>query len=192
VKNFIAKFDQWSRVFENESEENVNQKIEDLRQLVDLGMIDQHEITAFLRKRGVPDIIEHVPEIQEIINSPEYLELQEHGLGLVSSRTQLLRGNILLGFPGYRPHDGYAIGIYPGVKLIRRMTPKGIWTGVRGRTPYGIGSMDFLIKKLDFVPDDQFYRVAMRWILDHIDLEDPQFSVKRKTRKGYFNHDQDS
>lgn len=187
MKNFVTGFSKWSKVFENESEEDINQKIEDLRHLAELGMIDPSEITSFLRKRGVPTIIQNVPEIQEIVNSPEYHELQEQGLGIVSSRTQLMRGNIILGFPGYRPHDGYAIGIYPDIKNIRRMTPKGIWTGVRGRTPYGIGSMDVMIKKLNFIPDDQFYRVAMRWILDHIDLEDPQFSVKRKTRKGYFD-----
>ncbi len=189
MKNFVIGFKQWSKIFENESEEDVNQKIEDLRQLVDLGMIDQQEITSFLRKRGVPTIIQNVPAIQEIVNSPEYKELQEHGLELVSSKTQLLHGTILFGKPGYRPYDGYAIGIFPGVKIIRRMTPKGIDLGIWGRR---IGSMDFRIKNIDFVPDDQFYRVAMRWILDHIDLEDPQFSVKRKTRKGYFNHDQDS
>ena len=97
-----------------------------------------------------------------------------------------MRGNVLFSFPGYRPHDKYAIGIYPGIKKIRRMTPKGIALGVWGRR---IGSMDFLIKNLSFVPDDQFYRVAMRWILDHIDFEDPQFSVKRNTRKGYFDQD---
>jgi hypothetical protein len=189
VKNFVAGFGQWSKLFESESEEEVNQKIEDLRQLADLGMIDRQEITEFLRKRGVPTIMNSVPEIQEIVNSPEYQELQELGLGIVSSKTQLLRGNVIFGFAGYRPHDGYAIGIYPGVKKIRRMTPKGIPMGVRGRSPYGIGSMDIQIKDLGFVSDDQFYRVAMRWILDHIDFEDPRFSVKRNTRKGYFDQD---
>ena len=186
MKNFVAGFGQWSRVFENESEENIDQKIEDLRQLIDLGMIDQQEITAFLRKRGVPAIIENVPEIQEIMDSPEYRELQSHGLELVSSKTQLLNGSILFGFPGYRPYDGYAIGLYPGPKLIRRMTPKGIDLGIRFRRK---GSMDFRIKDLRNIPEDSFYRVAMRWILDHIDLEDPQFSVKRNTRKGYFDQD---
>jgi hypothetical protein len=184
VKNFVAGFGRWSRVFENESEEDINQKIEDLRQLVNLGMIDKQEITAFLRKRGVPAIIENVPEIQEIVNSPEYRELQEHGLELVSSKTQLLNGSILFGFPGYRPYDGYAIGLFPGPKLIRRMTPKGIDLGIWRR---GIGSMDFRIKDLSNISDDRFYQVAMRWILDHIDLSDPGFSVKRKTRKGYFD-----
>jgi hypothetical protein len=187
VKNFVAGFGKWSTVFENESEEDINQKIEDLRHLAELGMIDAQEVTAFLRKRGVPTIIENVPEIQEIVTSPEYQELQDHGLELVSSKTQLFNGSILFGFPGYRPHDGYGIGLFPGPQVIRRMTPKGIWTGVRGRTPYGIGSMDIRIKDFRDIPSDQFYRVAMRWILDHIDLDDPHFSVKRKTRKGYFD-----
>jgi len=169
-----------------ESEDEINRRIEDLRQLVDLGLIDQHEITAFLRKRGVPTIIENVPEIQEIVNSPEYAELQSYGLKLVSSKTQLLNGSILFGFPGYRPYDGYAIGLFPGPKMIRRMTPKGIDLGIWGRR---IGSMDFRIKELKDIPRDKFYRVAMRWILDHIDLEDPEFSVKRRTRKGYFDRD---
>ena len=187
MKNFVAGFEQWSRIFENESEEDINQKISDLRQLVDLGMIDKQEITAFLRKRGVPSIIENVPEIQEIVESPEYRELQSHGLELVSSKIQLLRGNILFGFPGYRPHDGYAIGLFPGPHLIRRMMPKGIPMGVRGRTPYGIGSMDFRIKELTNIPADQFYRVAMQWVLDHIDLSNPKFPVKKKTSREYFN-----
>jgi hypothetical protein len=189
MENFVTGFGKWSRVFENESEEDINQKIEDLRQLVYLGMIDDREITAFLRKRGVPSIIDNVPEIQAIVSSPEYAELQSHGLELVSSKTQLLNGSILFGFPGYRPHDKYAIGLFPGPKVIRRMTPKGIWTGVRGRRPYGYGSMDIRIIDLRSTPEDQFYRVAMRWILDHVDLEDPEFSVKHKTRKGYFDQD---
>ena len=186
MKNFVAGFRKWSRLFENESEENVNQKIEDLRQLAELGMIDKQEITSFLRKRGVPTIIEHVPEIQEIVNSPEYQELQERGLELVSSKTQLFNGSILFGFPGYRPRDKYAIGLFPGPKVIRRMTPKGIDLGIRNRS---VGSMDIRIKDLRAIPEDQFYRVAMRWILDHIDFDDPRFSVKRNTRKGYFDQD---
>ena len=186
MKNFITGFGQWSRIFENESEDDVNQKIEDLRQLVDLGMIDQHEITAFLRKRGASTIIQNVPEIQEIVSSPEYAELQSYGLELVSSKTQLLNGSILFSFPGYRPRDKYAIGLFPGPRVIRRVTPKGIDLGIRNRSE---GSMDFRIKDLHNIQPDRFYRVAMRWILDHIDLEDPKFGMKRKTRKGYFDQE---
>jgi hypothetical protein len=171
-------------VFENESEEEITQKIEDLRQLADLGMVDQREIRDFLKGKGSAAIIKHDPEIAAITQLPEYRELQEKGLDIVSSRTQLLNGSIIFAYPGYRRHDGYAIGLFSGIRLIRRMMPKGIPMGIRRRR---YGSMDFEIKKLRFVPGDQFYRVAMRWILDHIDFDDPQFSVKRNTRKGYFD-----
>ena len=184
MKNFVADFREWSRVFENESDEEITQKIEDLRQLADLGMVDQQEIRDFLKGKGAAALIKHDPEIIAITQLPEYRELQEKGLDIVSSRTQLLSGSIIFAYPGYRRHDGYAIGLFPGIKLIRRMMPKGIPLGIRSRR---YGSMDFEIKRLNFVPNDQFYRVAMRWILDHIDFDDPQFSVKRNTRKGYFD-----
>lgn len=183
MKNYIVHFKEWSRVFENESDD-IDQQIADLRQLVDLGMIDPLELKAALRKKGHSAIIEYTPEYKEILNSPEYRELQERGLELVSSKTQLLNGSILFGRPGYRPKDGYAIGIFPGPMLIRRMMPKGIPLGVWGRRT---GSMDFLIKKLNFIPQHKFYRVALRWILDHIDFDDPKFPVKSNTRKGYFD-----
>ncbi len=186
MKNFVAGFKEWSRVFENESEEEITQKIEDLRQLADLGMVDQQEIRDFLKGKGSAALIKHDPEITAITQLPEYRELQEKGLDIVSSRTQLLNGSIIFAYPGYRRHDGYAIGLFPGIRLIRRMMPKGIPMGIRSRR---YGSMDFEIKKLRFVPGDQFYRVAMRWILDHIDFDDPQFSVKRNTRKGYFDQE---
>ena len=186
MKNFVAGFREWSSVFENESDEEITQKIEDLHQLADLGMIDQHEIRDFLKKKGPSAMIKHLPEIAAITQLPEYGELQEKGLELVSSRTQLLNGSIIFAYPGYRRHNGYAIGLFPGPKLIRRMTPKGIPLGIRSRR---YGSMDFEIKRLRFVSDDQFYRVAIRWILDHIDFNDPMFSVKRNTRKGYFDQE---
>jgi hypothetical protein len=186
MKRFVSDFKQWSRVFENRSEEDPNQELEHLSVLADLGFIDDVEVKKVLRTRGVPDIIKYTKYIQEIVDSPEYGELQEHGLELVSSKTQLLNGSIIFGRPGYRSHDSYAIGLFPGPKLIRRMTPKGISLGIRGRR---IGSMDFRIKDLRDIPESQFYRVAMRWILDHIDFNDPKFSVKSRTRKGYFNQD---
>ena len=186
MKRFVSDFKQWSRVFENRSEEDPNQELEHLSVLADLGFIDDAEVKKVLRTRGVPDIIKYTKYIQEIVNSPEYGELQGHGLEIVSSKTQLLNGSILFGRPGYRPHDSYAIGLFPGPKLIRRMMPKGIPLGVWRRK---IGSMDFIIRKLHDIPESKFYRVAMRWILDHIDFNDPEFSVKRRTRKGYFNQD---
>jgi len=193
VKKFIADFTSWAQVFESRSQEEVTQRIEDIKQLVDLGMVKPDELTAFLKKEGVSAMIEHMPEIKRITDSLEYREILERGLVLVSSPTQLLNGTIVFGYPGYRLRDQFAIGLFPGTKTIKRMTPKGIPMGVEGRSPYGIGSLDFRIKQLENVPDDQFYRVAMRWILDHIDFEQidrrsgtPFFPVKNRTRAGYF------
>ena len=183
MKNFIHTYRKWSSIYESE-EYDAQEQIDDLKNLVRLGLIDESELLALLRKKGRSEIIENYPAIQEILNSPEYRELQEKGLTLVSSKTQLLNGSILFGRPGYRPKDRYAIGIFPGPMLIRRIMPKGIPLGVWGRR---LGSMDFPIKELNFIPQHKFYGVAMRWILDHIDLENPQFPVKTKTRKGYFD-----
>jgi len=144
VKKFIADFTSWAQVFESRSQEEVTQRIEDIKQLVDLGMVKPDELTAFLKKEGVSAMIEHMPEIKRITDSLEYREILERGLVLVSSPTQLLNGTIVFGYPGYRLRD-------------------------------------------------QFYRVAMRWILDHIDFEQidrrsgtPFFPVKNRTRAGYF------
>jgi hypothetical protein len=183
MKKYVTQFREWSRIVESEPDD-VEQQIADLRQLADLGMIDPLELKAALRKKGASAIIEYMPEYKEILNSPEYRELQERGLELVSSKTQLLNGSILFSRPGFRPKDGYAIGLFPGPMLIRRITPKGIQMGIYGRR---YGSMDVIIKKLNFIPPQKFYRVAMRWILDHIDFDDPHFSVKQYTRKDYFD-----
>ena len=184
--DYVKSFRDWQRLFENESEEEVSQKLEDLRKLADLGMIDDQEFRETLRKEGASALIKYDTQLKEITQLPEYRELQEHGLDIVSSRTQLMNGSIIFGYPDYRRRDKYAIGLFPGIKLIRRMMPKGIPLGIRSRR---YGSMDFEIKRLDFVPDDQFYRVAMRWILDHIDFNDPTFPVRRNTRKGYFDQE---
>ena len=192
MKEFISDFNRWASIFENESEYTDDQAIASIRHLVELGVLDVSELRAFLREKGADTIINQ-PHIKEILNLPEYKELQSHGLELVSSKTQLLNGTIVFGYPGYIPANQFAIGIFPGSKVIRRLTPKGIPLGVWSRH---IGSMDIRIKELLAVQDDQLYRVAMRWILDHIDFEKinqntktPYFPVKNKTRKGYFGRD---
>jgi hypothetical protein len=184
MQNFIQGFSEWSRIVESTEPDDLKSKVEQLRHLAEIGMIEDYELKDFIRKQRSSNAVELIPEVQDIKNSPEYAELQSHGLELVSSRAQLFHGTFLFGFPEYSPRDGYAIGLFPGNKYIRRMKPKGIKLGVWKRE---LGSMDFRIKELRDIPNDQFYRVAMRWILDHIDLEDPKFGMKRKTHKGYFN-----
>jgi hypothetical protein len=188
VKKYVMGYEGWSKLFENESDSDLEQRINDLRGLIRFGFAEKSELDALLRKSKSSVIINEMPDVKRILSGPEYRELQEKGIELVSSKTQLLNGTLVFGQPDYNRNTDYAIGIFPTVKTIRRMTPKGIYTGVRGRSPYGIGSMDFRIKDLSFVADDQFYQVAIRWMLDHIDLEDPQFPVKTRTRRDYFNN----
>jgi len=195
MKKFVNNFSKWSKLFESELLENTDQMLADIKRLVELGIIDISELKAAIRKKDIPSIIAYTPGIKEILDSPEYKELQQHGLELVSSKTQLLNGSILFGYPGYIPSNQFAIGLYPGPKVIRRNCPKGINMGIRTRKD-GIGSMDAVIKTFNFVEPHQFYQVCMRWILDHIDFKSintrsktPYFPVKSRTRKGYFNQD---
>ena len=190
MKNFVDGFGEWSRLNE---EYNLDQEISDLKHLASIGMIDPSEIKKVLRKREKSAIIERDPAIQEVVNSPEYSKLQELGLGIVGSKTQLLNGNLIIGYPGYSPKDQFAIGLFIGDTVIKRMTPKGIPMGVWKRP---IGSMNVRIKKLSNIQAGQFYRVAMKWVLDHIDFTQvdsmsntPYFPVKKRTDRNYFNQD---
>lgn len=195
MKKFVNNFSKWSKLFESELPEDTDQMLADIKRLVELGIIDISELKAALRKKDVPSIIAYTPGIREIIDSPEYKELQQNGLELVSSKTQLLNGSILFGYPGYIPSNQFAIGFFPGRNVIRRMYPKGIDMGVWRRKDE-LGAMDTPIKYFNFVEPHKFYQVGMRWILDHIDFKSidtrsktPYFPVKSRTRKGYFNQD---
>ena len=195
MKKFVNNFSKWSKLFESELPEDTDQMLADIKRLVELGIIDISELKAALRKKDVPSIIAYTPGIREIIDSPEYKELQQNGLELVSSKTQLLNGSILFGYPGYIPSNQFAIGFFPGRNVIRRMYPKGIDMGV-WRRKGELGAMDTPIKYFNFVEPHKFYQVGMRWILDHIDFKSidtrsktPYFPVKSRTRKGYFNQD---
>jgi hypothetical protein len=93
------------------------------------------------------------------------------GLHMVSSPTQLVNGSIVFSLdPNYRSRDGWGIGFFPGPRIIRRMTPKGIDVGVWGRRK---GSMDIRIKDFTSTTSSvlDFYNKAMLWAADHIDFE---------------------
>lgn len=92
------------------------------------------------------------------------------GLHLVSSPDQLLNGTLIFSLdPNYRIKDGWGIGFFPEVKRIRRITPKHIPLGIRGRF---IGSMNIDIKQFPETNSKlDFYNTAMLWAADHIDFE---------------------
>lgn len=190
MDNFIYSFNNWSHINENRDEE-ILKKINDLSFLAELGIIPKRDIMQFLYDEGADAMLQNDPSMKNFINSPEYSELKALGLEVVSSRTQLRNGNIILGYSGYSPKNSFGIGLFLDGKLIRRMTPKGIPLGIQWRK---LGSMDYQIKKLTSVNTEDFYVIAARWILDHIDFEKstnshnlPDFPVKQRTRRDYFD-----
>lgn len=113
------------------------------------------------------------------------------GLHMVSSPTQLMNGTIVFSLdPNYRSKDGWGIGFFPGPKVIRRMTPKGINVGIWSRRG-GLGSMNIEIKKFrDTGSAANFFNQAMLWAAEKIDFEhatlypEPtawKYNVKKKT-----------
>lgn len=113
------------------------------------------------------------------------------GLHMVSSPTQLMNGTIVFSLdPNYRSKDGWGIGFFPGPKVIRRMTPKGINVGIWSRRG-GLGSMNVEIKKFrDTGSAANFFNQAMLWAAEKIDFEhatlypEPtawKYNVKKKT-----------
>jgi hypothetical protein len=113
------------------------------------------------------------------------------GLHMVSSPTQLMNGTIVFSLdPAYRSKDGWGIGFFPGPKVIRRMTPKGINIGIWNRQG-SMGSMNIEIKKFkDTGSAANFFNQAMLWAAEKIDFEhatlypEPtvwKYNVKKKT-----------
>jgi hypothetical protein len=193
--------------FLNEDESSEEQ-LAKLARLKDLGLLDTDQYrqdSKNIRKDAMlaaKDRGEYagtaLPEIREVLDSPEAQLLKAKGLEVVSSPTQLLNGTLVWAKPGYRRSDGWGIGFFPGPSKIRRMTPKGINIGVWGRR---IGSMDVEMKaipKSAYANEAEFYRVAMKWAAEHIDWEQLEMAerksreawryyVKGKTKQGYFN-----
>jgi hypothetical protein len=202
LKNFTA--------FLNEDESS-EEKLVKLARLRDLGLLEPDQYrqdSKSIRKDAMLAATDRgeyagtaLPEIREILDSPEAQLLRAKGLEVVSSPTQLLNGTLVWAKPGYTRAKGWGLGFFPGPSKIRRMTPKGIDVGVWGRTG-GIGSMDVEMKAIPrsaYRNEAEFYRVAMKWAANHVDwaqLEaadrtgDPavwRYYVKGKTKQGYFN-----
>lgn len=192
MNTYIPKFSKWVKIYESD-DISIDDMLLDIRHLVEVGIIDSSVIKSILRKKGADEVLSSIPEVQEILNSPEYAELQSHGLELVSSKTQLINGNLIFGYPGYSVRNQFAIGLYLGARKVKRITPKNIPLGIWRRRD-GLGRMDDTIKEFQNVPADQFYKVTLRWVLDHIDFNKssnrhniPDFPVKKRTARGYFN-----
>lgn len=149
--------------------------LEELARLKKLGIISPQEY--YVQGRGArrdavikSDSPEHaIPEVREALESEAAKKLMALGLHLVSSKTQLINGNLIFSLdPNYKPHDGWGIGFFIGPKKIRRMTPKGINVGVWRRDA---GSMDIGIKYFHGASDEDFYQIAMEWAAENIDFD---------------------
>jgi len=188
---------------------NEAEDLENLARLRDLGMIEPHEYRAGARDLGRNAMMaaaergEHpssaLPDIKAALESPEADLLRARGLEMVSSRTQLLNGNIIWAKPGYTKSRGWGLGFFADIRVVRRMTPKGVTlTYMRP-----IGSMDIIMKRFDNLniqSNLDFYKIAMKWANDHINWEqvdaaeqkgDPKewrYYVKEKTKRGYFEN----
>lgn len=194
--------------FLNEDESSEDQ-LAKLARLKDLGLLDTDQYrqdSKNIRKDAMlaaKDRGEYagtaLPEIREVLDSPEAQLLKAKGLEVVSSPTQLLNGTLVWAKPGYTRSTGWGIGFFPGPSKIRRMTPKGLNLGVWGRR---IGSMDVEMKSIPtsaYTNETEFYRVAMKWAAQHIDWDQLEaadntrdngvwrYYVKGKTKQGYFN-----
>ena len=184
-----------------------SEDLENLNRLRDLGMIEPDAYRASARDLKSKALMaaadrgesahSAIPDIKAALESPEADLLRARGLEMVSSKTQLINGNMIWARPGYTRANGWGLGFFADLKLIRRMTPKGIQ--VTYMRP--VGSMDIIIKRFDNLglqSDLDFYKVAMKWANDHIDWEeveaaeqigDPKvwrYHVKNKTKRGYF------
>ena len=183
--------------FINESDEDFKAEQEALDYLLSVGLIskEQHRKDSAMSSRihNPPSTSMLSPAAITAVNSPEAKALLDAGLYLVSSNIRKSRGNLVYGPAHYDRIKDYALGFFPEIRKVRRMTPKAPY-----RSPYGWVSsnppQDETIKIFTMAKsDDDFYKIAMRWVLDHVDLdyENKNFPVKKKTARGYFDQPQD-
>jgi hypothetical protein len=184
--------------FINESAEDAKSEREALDYLLSVGLIskEQHrkDLAVSSRIHNPPATDRLSPAAMTAVNSPEAKALLDAGLYLVSSNIRNVRGNLVYGPASYDRAEDYALGFFPQIRKVRRMTPKaplrdrygGLW---RSNPPQDDTIKEFTMAR----SDDEFYKIAMRWVLDHVDLdyERTHFPVKKKTARGYFDQSRD-
>ena len=179
--------------FINESDEpSIENQLEVLRSLLDLGLISDDEFKKDVRglnlskmKSSEKYISSLSPEIKAAMETPGAKELLAKGLELSSSTAQLMHGTIVLAKPGYFHADAYGLGFFPKVKRIRRLVPHNTrhYLGWTIKNP-----LDPTIKIFPAnMSTADFYRIAMQWAADHIDFEKEGFHSAGRTKKGYFD-----
>lgn len=167
---------------------NESYEFDELDRMKELGLVDDTEYDsqkrATRREAYMASGPAGIEDIKKALETEGAKKLMALGLHLVSSRTQLINGNIIFSLdPNYTPKEGWGIGFFAGPKLIRRMMPKGINLGVWGRKT---GSMDFKIKRFPAeMPDLEFFDTAMKWAAENIDFEHAKANPNPATWKYY-------
>jgi len=183
--------------FINESAEDAKSEREALDYLLSVGLIskEQHkkDLAVSSRIHNPPSTDQLSPAAMAAVNSPEAKALLDAGLYLVSSNIRNVRGNLVYGPASYDRAEGYALGFFPQIRKVRRMTPKASrrnrFNGLLFNPPQDDTIKEFKMAR----SDEEFYKIAMRWVLDHVDLdyEHTNFPVKKKTARGYFDQSRD-
>ncbi len=167
---------------------NESYEFDELDRMRELGLVDDTEYDAQKRATRREAYMASGPlgieDIKAALATEGANQLMALGLHMVSSRTQLVNGNIIFSLDqNYAPSNGWGIGFFAGPKLIRRMMPKGINIGVWGRRT---GSMDFKIKRFPAeMPDLEFFDTAMQWAAENIDFEHAKRNPEPTTWKYY-------
>jgi len=172
---------------------NETYEFDELDRMRKLGLVDDAEYDAqkreIRREAYMASGAMGIEDIKQALETEGAKQLMALGLHMVSSRTQLINGNIIFSLDqNYAPSNGWGIGFFAGPKLIRRMMPKGINLGVWGRTS---GSMDFKIKRFSHaegytkMSDLEFFDKAMQWAAENIDFEHAKANPSSYTWKYY-------
>ena len=167
---------------------NESYEFDELDRMRELGIVDDTEYDAqkraTRREAYMTSGAMGIEDIKQALETEGAKQLMALGLHMVSSRTQLVNGNIIFSLDqNYAPSNGWGIGFFAGPKLIRRMMPKGINLGVWGRKS---GSMDFKIKRFSQgMPDLEFFDTAMQWAAENIDFEHAKRNPEPTTWKYY-------
>jgi hypothetical protein len=124
------------------------------------------------------------------LRSPEAGLLRKEGLLMVSTPRQLENGNLIWSLDkNYDFRKGWAIGFFPGLRVVRRMQPKN---------RHGLNAS---IKTFPNLSPLEFFKVSMRWIVDNIDWRQakanpeeimPKYYTKRLSPKNYTRSESDA
>lgn len=149
---------------------------DELIRLKEMGLIDKAQFNIGRKNCIISQIqrangnIYDIDYVKKVLDLPGAKKLLELGLHLVSSKTQIINRTFIFSLEkNYNPGKSWGIGFFPGVSVIRRMTPKHVQLGIYGR---GEGSEDIIIKRYDYNMDDfEFFNKAMTWAADNIDFD---------------------